>query len=471
MGIGPIGYSAREDVAAAARDRLDDVAAAVNEMAELQRTVVGMLLELWPTSAWLAAGATSAKAWLLAYTPLSWHDAHQLERVAELCHAHPELAEAVVGGELPMKRAVVIGRFANAARAGYLGQVLGAFLALNRKGTDDEGFAMAVRYWADRVDEHTPPRTPARHTVAVMPSLFGGGEIHGQLSPSAFANVVTAIDAFTQDPDPSDAPYRRSLGERRADALDDMASAVLSGGASADDLDDLIDDERGDWEEDEELRADDVFDGSCDTDLLDEQLAGPDSEGDPLDALRRHLRAKVQQRRRRARRRTRARSGVTVNAVVDLATLLGLRDEDDLDGVVMRGEGFTLTRSALERLMCDSGLLVTLFSGRNQVLDANARTEQFTKGQRRAMAARDGHCVFPSCHRAPRFCDAHHLHHRAHGGQTRISNGALLCRFHHRLVHELRWRIEVVDGHWIAVDPHGRTWTGRPAPPAVATAA
>jgi hypothetical protein len=122
-----------------------------------------------------------------------------------------------------------------------------------------------------------------------------------------------------------------------------------------------------------------------------------------------------------------------VNVHLDLRTLSGARDVDDLDDLVLRGEGWTVTKHAAERLLCDSALVATLFAGRNRVLDANDAAEQFTRRQRRALAARDGHCVFPSCARPPRFCDAHHLHQRAHDGPTRTDNAALL-----RLSHECR---------------------------------
>jgi hypothetical protein len=32
--------------------------------------------------------------------------------------------------------------------------------------------------------------------------------------------------------------------------------------------------------------------------------------------------------------------------------------------------------------------------------------------------------------------DAHHIHHWAHGGETSLDNLVVLCRHHHRLVHE-----------------------------------
>jgi hypothetical protein len=54
---------------------------------------------------------------------------------------------------------------------------------------------------------------------------------------------------------------------------------------------------------------------------------------------------------------------------------------------------------------------------------------------RRALQRRDGGCRFPGC-TCTRFVDAHHIHHWADGGATHMNNLVLLCRHHHRLVHE-----------------------------------
>jgi hypothetical protein len=59
---------------------------------------------------------------------------------------------------------------------------------------------------------------------------------------------------------------------------------------------------------------------------------------------------------------------------------------------------------------------------------------------RRALRERDGGCRFPGCTER-RWVDAHHVWHWAHGGPTKLTNLMLLCRFHHRLVHEGGFRI------------------------------
>jgi hypothetical protein len=67
--------------------------------------------------------------------------------------------------------------------------------------------------------------------------------------------------------------------------------------------------------------------------------------------------------------------------------------------------------------------------------------------------ARDGRCQFPGCERH-RFVDAHHIHHWAHGGESSLDNLVLLCRHHHRLVHE--------GGFTLGVDRGGRRTFTRP---------
>ncbi len=446
------------DAAAAARERLDRAAELAASMERSQRNLLAGLLELWPTSAWIAAGASSAKAWLLAYTGLSEREAFRLTRIAGLCHTHPALAHAVLSGALSLRRTEKLAVAVTDERARFLAGSLDALLALNGATTDDTAFDEALRYWTARVDEHLAPRRDHPHKLVASQRLFGGGEIHADLTPSAFLNVMTAVDAWTQDPDPDGAPHQRTLAERRADGLDDLAHFALTGHDDACDRADA---------EDEQVWAEDTFDGTEPTDDLDEALdLARDGEEhvDPLDVIRpRARRAELHQRRRRGRR-TRPKSGVTVSVHLDLRTLAGTREIDDLDDLVLRGEGWNITKHAAERLLCDSALVATLFTGRNQVLDVNDAAEQFTRRQRRALAARDGHCAFPSCTRPPRFCDAHHLAHREHGGPTRTDNAALLCRFHHRLVHEHHWALTVDEtGNWSATDRHGATWTGRPA--------
>jgi len=92
------------------------------------------------------------------------------------------------------------------------------------------------------------------------------------------------------------------------------------------------------------------------------------------------------------------------------------------------------------------------------VVEIGARTRTIPPALRRALHHRDRGCRFPGC--GVRFGQGHHIHHWAHGGPTTLSNLALLCRRHHRAVHE--------EGYQVARGPDGalrfRRPDGRPLP-------
>jgi hypothetical protein len=90
-----------------------------------------------------------------------------------------------------------------------------------------------------------------------------------------------------------------------------------------------------------------------------------------------------------------------------------------------------------------------------QPLEVGRTSRVVTAGQRVALAVRDGGCSFPDCDRPPAWCEAHHLRHWLHGGPTDLANLALLCRAHHRAVHEGGWQLtRDPDGRLTATPPH-----------------
>jgi hypothetical protein len=75
---------------------------------------------------------------------------------------------------------------------------------------------------------------------------------------------------------------------------------------------------------------------------------------------------------------------------------------------------------------------------------------------RRALKRRDRGCRFPGC-TCSRFVDAHHIIHWADGGETSMDNLVLLCRTHHRLVHEAGFGVQNVDDQGVVFTmPDGR---------------
>ena len=70
----------------------------------------------------------------------------------------------------------------------------------------------------------------------------------------------------------------------------------------------------------------------------------------------------------------------------------------------------------------------------------------------------DRGCRFPGCSNT-HYVDAHHIHHWAKGGETKLSNLVQLCRFHHRQVHEGRVVVQILDdGALRFVKPNGESF-------------
>ena len=117
------------------------------------------------------------------------------------------------------------------------------------------------------------------------------------------------------------------------------------------------------------------------------------------------------------------------------------------------------------RIASDAGKVrMTHRSG--QVLNVGRKTRTIPPPIRRALEFRDQGCRFPGC--TSKHCDAHHIVHWADGGETKLSNLVLLCRRHHRLLHEGGFGVRLAgDGAVQFTDARGRPLERSPAPPPV----
>ena len=108
------------------------------------------------------------------------------------------------------------------------------------------------------------------------------------------------------------------------------------------------------------------------------------------------------------------------------------------------------------RLACDASLVQIVEDAFGRTLDVGRKTRSIPPAIRRALQSRDRACRVPGCTHT-RYLDGHHIQHWADGGATRLSNLVLLCRFHHRQVHEGRIDVRVLDdGVLRFVDAQGR---------------
>ncbi|MFO8153631.1 MAG: HNH endonuclease signature motif containing protein [Thioalkalivibrio sp.] len=89
-------------------------------------------------------------------------------------------------------------------------------------------------------------------------------------------------------------------------------------------------------------------------------------------------------------------------------------------------------------------------------LNVGRKTRSIPPAIRRALQRRDQGCRFPGC-TAHKYVDAHHIHHWADGGETKLDNLVLLCRHHHRLVHEGGYGVRMTASGPKFTDSTGRT--------------
>jgi 5-methylcytosine-specific restriction endonuclease McrA len=139
---------------------------------------------------------------------------------------------------------------------------------------------------------------------------------------------------------------------------------------------------------------------------------------------------------------------------VDAAVLL----DPAQPGQSVMEEGSHVPAETSRRLACDASRVVMQHDEDGRVVEVGARTRTIPPALRRALQHRDQSCRFPGC--GVRVGQGHHVRHWAQGGLTTLTNLVLLCRRHHRAVHE--------EGYYVARWPDGalrfRRPDGRPLP-------
>jgi len=142
-----------------------------------------------------------------------------------------------------------------------------------------------------------------------------------------------------------------------------------------------------------------------------------------------------------------------------------LADPEQPGQSVLEG-GTHVSVETSQRSACDASRVVMRHDDEGRVVEIGARTRTIPPALRRALHHRDQGCRFPGC--GLRFTQGHHLRHWAHGGPTTLSNLALLCRRHHRAVHEEGYQVaRLPDGALQFWRPNGHPLPEVPPPAAV----
>jgi hypothetical protein len=148
-------------------------------------------------------------------------------------------------------------------------------------------------------------------------------------------------------------------------------------------------------------------------------------------------------------------TGAPVVRAVVLAALPGEATTDTPTHGWLEGQTDPVSIATIDRLACAGAVQAVTVDSAGRPLDLGREQRLYSRHQRAALAIRDGGCRWPGCDRPPSWAEAHHVEHWDRDrGKTDLSNGILLCRHHHLLLHNNDWQI-IVDGpdYWLTPPP------------------
>jgi hypothetical protein len=130
-------------------------------------------------------------------------------------------------------------------------------------------------------------------------------------------------------------------------------------------------------------------------------------------------------------------------------------EQDLLRGAAAERTGTAVGWRELVTAFCDSEISRLVLGPDSEVLDLGQAARLFNRRQRRALARGRTGCQWPRCDMP--WVEADHVDAFKDGGATDVSNGRLLCAFHHGLRHR-GWRLEedLETGELQAIKP--RDW-------------
>ena len=137
----------------------------------------------------------------------------------------------------------------------------------------------------------------------------------------------------------------------------------------------------------------------------------------------------------------------------------------DCDGWAELERGPVLDPEVERRISCDARLQFVLTDADGNALGVGHTSRNVPLGLERLVRHRDGcECTFSGCGMAT-FLESHHIWHWEDGGGHELPNLVTVCHFHHKLVHEVGWRVALngTMAEWYR--PSGARFEPGPDPP------
>lgn len=127
----------------------------------------------------------------------------------------------------------------------------------------------------------------------------------------------------------------------------------------------------------------------------------------------------------------------TVSLHIDYETLVSGNGNGEIHAGI--GVGY-ISADIARRITCDPRLEIVLDDPDGLALGVGRSTRGVPSWLSREIRYRDKACIHPGCERTYGL-EAHHIIHWADGGPTDYDNLALLCWYHHQMVHDHRWSL------------------------------
>ena len=436
--------------------------------AKLTAAHAGLLRRFDAADAHDADGYGSSSAWLAAKGGMTRQGARAAVREMRQLGQRPLLNEALAAGHITGSLAFTIAGWTRKLPEEMRAETDRILLEAAAAGASLDDLAViagaAIEHWRRQQPDPDHPGPDPDDRFLQLGTTFGGaGVIRGDLTPEAATAVRAVLEALGKKQGPED---DRNEGQRFHDALQLACTLLLRAR--------LVPDRAGaDTQavvhislsalrqlpgaaelEDAWLRARAGQDG---------YLSGQDGETAACDA-----------------QTVPVVTGTVHPDVIDqMIELARAAAEPDRPGTASAPGARQALRHAITRLAVDlvsgpgglaailrQGLLTRPWNTPSLPLDIGY-SRSIPGHIRRAVQLRDRHCAWPRCDRPAVYCDVHHLRHQADGGETSVSNCALVCQFHHDVcIHRRGWQLILhPDGTTEARSPDGRLVLRSHAPP------
>ena len=388
-------------------------------------------------------GFLTCAQWLTWRIGLAPSAARERVRVARALGELPLMSEAMKRGELSYSKVRALTRVARPDTEKEL-------VELGRAGTAAH-IERVVRAWR-RIDRSVEAAEDELRDASshVTTHVDGNGMfvIRGRLAPEAGEVVAKALKAAGEKLYAEQQEDRPSAGKVRADALALVAESALKGkldpGSSGDRYQVVVHVSEEELSVPEQLPA-----VGCTSCVSAETPAARVSAETPTHPQE-HTTA------------TAEAAHVSAEASPSLQPANG---PSSPRGAWLGDSQVPVSAETTRRIACDAGKVrITHRSG--QILSVGRKRRTIPPPIRRALEFRDQGCRFPGC--TSKHCDAHHIVHWADGGETKLSNLVLLCRRHHRLLHEGGFSVRMSEAGAVRFfHRRGRPLEQSPAPPPV----